>query len=134
MLAAMGAARAEGPDLIAVRQAAYDLNAGTFALIKQTVTTKGDVKPLEQPARGIAKWAAVIPSMFPKGTETGHDTKALPEIWSDSAGFQKDAAAMGAAATKLADAAKAGDTEAVAADYKVLGGTCGACHKAYRAR
>ena len=134
MLTGLGVARADGLDPIAVRQAAFSLNNGSFAFIRSVVAAKGDVKPLEVPAKAIAKWAAVIPSLFPKGTETGGDTKALPEIWSDPAGFQKIALAMGAAATKLADAAKAGNAEEVAADTKLLGEQCGACHKAYRAK
>ncbi len=134
LLAAMGVARAEGPDIITVRQTAFDLNAGTFALVKQIVTEKGDVKLLENPGKALARWASVIPTMFPKGTETGGNTKALPEIWSDSAGFTKDAEAFGSASTKLAADAKAGDAEAVAADYKLVGESCGACHKAYRAK
>jgi cytochrome c556 len=135
MLAGLGAgARADGLDPIAARQAAFALNNGDFAFIRSVVAAKGDVKPLEVPARAIAKWAAVIPSMFPKGSETGHDTKALPEIWSDQAGFQKIALALGDAATKLATAAKAGDADEVAADTKLLGEQCGACHKAYRAK
>ncbi len=137
MLAAMGAAvgavKAE-PDLIAVRQAAFDMNSGTAALIKQVLADKGDLKSLVNPAKGLAKWGAVIPSMFPKGTETGGNTKALPEIWSDPAGFQKAAEGYSAAATKLAEAAQAGDADAVAADFKVLGDACGTCHKAYRAK
>jgi cytochrome c556 len=134
MLAGLGTARADGLDPIAVRQAAFSLNNGDFAFIRSVVAAKGDVKPLEVPASAIAKWAAVIPTMFPKGTETGGNTKALPEIWSDQAGFQKIALALGSAATKLATDAKAGDAEAVAADTKALGEQCGACHKAYRAK
>jgi cytochrome c556 len=134
MLAGLGTARAENLDVIAVRQAGYDLQGGDFAFIRSVVQAKGDVKPLEAPAKAIAKWAAVIPTLFPKGTETGGDTKALPEIWSDPAGFQKIAAAANEAATKLAVAAKAGDADEVAADTKLLGEQCGACHKAYRAK
>jgi cytochrome c556 len=130
----IGAAWAEGPDLIAARQAAFALNGGDFGYIRSVVGAKGDVKQLEAPAKAIAKWAAVIPTMFPAGTEKGGDTKALPEIWSDSAGFQKAAMALGTAATTLAVAAKAGDADAVAAATKTLGDACGACHKAYRAK
>ncbi|HBK04301.1 MAG TPA: hypothetical protein DDZ81_00370 [Acetobacteraceae bacterium] len=130
----LGAARAEGLDPIAARQAAFSLNNGNFAFIRSVVQAKGDVKPLEVPAKAIAKWAAVIPTMFPKGSEQGGDTKALPEIWSDSAGFQKAAMRLGEAATKLATDAKAGDAAAVAADTKALGEACGACHKAFRAK
>lgn len=130
----MGAARADGLDPIAARQAAFSLNNGDFAFIRSVVQAKGDVKPLEVPARAMVKWAAVIPTMFPKGSEQGGDTKALPEIWSDSAGFQKAALRLGDAAAKLATDAKAGDADAVAADTKALGEACGACHKAFRAK
>jgi cytochrome c556 len=134
MLAGLGVARADGLDPITVRQAGMALQSGDFAFIRSVVAAKGDVKPLEGPAKAIAKWAAVIPSVFPKGSEKGGDTKALPEIWSDPAGFQKISLALGDAATKLAAAAKAGDAEEVASDTKLLGEQCGACHKGYRAK
>jgi cytochrome c556 len=130
----LSASLADGLDPIAVRQAGFSLQNADFAYIRSVVAAKGDVKPLEAPAKAIAKWAAVIPTIFPKGSETGGDTKALPEIWSDSAGFQKIALALGAAATKLATDAKAGDADLVAADTKALGEQCGACHKSYRAK
>jgi cytochrome c556 len=134
MLTGLGAARADGLDPIAVRQAAFSLNNGDWAFIRAVVAAKGDVKPLEVPAKAIAMWAAVIPTMFPKGTETGGDTKALPTIWSDPSGFQKIAASLREAATKMATDAKAGDADAVAADTKLMGEQCGACHKTYRAK
>ena len=134
VLAGLSTARADGLDPIAVRQDGFSLQNGDFAFIRSVVAAKGDVKPLEVPAKAIAKWAAVIPTLFPKGSEKGGDTKALPEIWSDPAGFQKIALALGDAATKLAAAAKAGDSNEVAADTKLLGEQCGACHKGYRAK
>jgi cytochrome c556 len=139
VLASMGAAasnfaRADGLDPIAVRQAVMALQGGDFAFIRSVVAAKGDVKPLEVPAKAIIKSTAVIPALFPTGTESGGNTKALPEIWSDPAGFQKIAAAATDAATKLAAAAKAGDADEVAADTKLLGEQCGTCHKAYRAK
>jgi cytochrome c556 len=127
-------ARADGLDPIAVRQAVMSLQGGNASFIRSVVTAKGDVKQLEFSASAIAKSAAVIPTLFPKGTETGGKTKALPEIWSDPAGFQKLATALGQAATKLAADAKAGDADAVAADYKVMGDQCNDCHKGYRAK
>jgi cytochrome c556 len=127
-------ARADGLDPIAVRQAVMSLQGADFGFISSVVKAKGDVKSLEGPAKAISKSAAIIPTLFPKGTETGGDTKALPEIWSDSAGFQKVARALGEAATKLATDAKAGDADLVAADTKTLGEQCGACHKTYRAK
>jgi cytochrome c556 len=127
-------AKADGLDPIAVRQAVMSLQGGDFAYIRAVLAAKGDVKPLEVPAKAIIKSTAVIPTLFPKGTESGGDTRALPEVWSDPAGFRKIAAAATDAATKLAAAAKAGDSDEVAADTKLLGEQCGACHKAYRVK
>jgi cytochrome c556 len=134
MLAGLGAARADGLDAIAIRQTGMSLQAGDFGYIRAVLKDKGDVKQLEAPAKAIAMWADLIPAVFPKGSETGGDTKALPEIWSDPAGFKKIAVALGDAATKLAAAAKADNAEEVAADAKLMGEQCGACHKGYRAK
>lgn len=133
MLAGIGVAQAQTPDPLAVRQAAFDMQAGTFGLARTIVANKLDVKPLETGARGMVRWAALIPSMFPPGSDKG-DTKALPEVWKDQAGFKKAADEFGAAALKLADAAKAGDADAVAAATKAVGDACGACHKVFRAK
>jgi cytochrome c556 len=98
------------------------------------VAAKGDITKLEDPAKAIARWIRQFPTQFPKGTEEGHNTRALPAIWSDPEGFQKAANNLADAATKLAELAKAGDAEAVAAQVKVVGDACAACHKTFRAR
>jgi cytochrome c556 len=134
LLAGMGVARAESFDPIAIRQVGMALTGGNFTFIRSLVAAKGDVKALEAPAKALARWAATIPSVYPVGSEKGGDTKALPEVWSDRAGFEKISVAMGAAATKLAEAAKADDADAVALATKALGEQCSACHKGYRAR
>ena len=129
-----GIARAEGIDPIETRQAGQDLFNGTYAGIRAVVAAKGDVKPLETPAKAMARWMRQFPTQFPKGSEEGHNTKALPAVWSDMAGFQKTASEMADASTKLAELAKAGDADGVAAQVKVMGDTCAACHRTYRAR
>ena len=134
VMATAGVARAEGYDPIETRQAGQDLLAGTYAGIKVVVTDKGDVKTLETPAKAIARWIRQFPTQFPKGSEEGHNTKALPAVWSDPAGFVKAATDLAEAASKLAELAKAGDTDAVAAQFKVVGDACAACHRTYRAR
>ena len=128
------AARAQGLDPIAIRQVGMDLQAGSFGFIRSVVAAKAEVKPLEAPAKAIARFAATIPSVFPVGSDKGGDTKALPEIWSDRAGFEKIAMALGEAATRLAAAAKAGDADEVALQTKAVGDQCGACHRGYRAK
>ncbi len=133
-LALTGAAQAAGPNPIETRQAGQDLMLGDFAGIRAVVAAKGDVKTLEKPADAMARWMKQFPSQFPPGSDTGHDTKALPAVWSDSAGFQKAADNFVEAADKLAQLAKAGDADGVASQVKVVGDACGACHKTYRAR
>jgi cytochrome c556 len=134
LLAGAGVAQAEGPDLIDVRQAGQDLVLGTFTGINLVVAAKGDIKKLDAPAKALQRWALVFPTLFPAGTEHGHDTKALPAVWSDRAGFQKAAVTFSDAAGKLAEIAKTGNAEAFAAQVKVVGQACGACHHDYRAK
>jgi len=131
LLATATMARADGPNPIEIRQAGLDLLSADFAGIRAVVEAKGDIKKLEPSAKAIARFAALMPALFPVGSDKG-ETKAKPEIWSDNAGFVKDAAALGAAATKLAELAKAGDADGVAAQVKAVGAACGACHKDYR--
>jgi cytochrome c556 len=139
-LAALGAvlisgmAVAQELDIIELRQVGMDLQGGTYTGIRAVVGAKGDLKSLEKPARALERWGKDIPMVFPAGTEKGHNTKALPKIWSDSAGFQKAALKLSEEAGKLAVAAKANDADAVAAATKSVGDACKACHDSFRAR
>jgi cytochrome c556 len=131
----IGVARAEAPpDPIETRQAGQDLMISTFTLIRAEVAAKGDVKTLEGPAKAMARWMRQFPTQFPPGTEQGHNTRALPAVWSDREGFLKTANELVESATTLAELAKAGDADAVAAQVKVVGDVCAACHRTYRAR
>ncbi len=120
--------------IIAARQTAFALSAGTFAGMKAAIQHKDHVKPWAEAAGELEEWAGLIPAMFPDGTQTGHDTKAKPEIWSDRAGFEKRAKAYAQAAMSLEAAARADDTAAFTAAFKSVGQACGACHKSYRAK
>jgi cytochrome c556 len=134
-------ARAEGPDIIETRMAGQDLLEGDFDGIRAVVEAKGDVEPLEEPARAMARWIKQFPAQFPVGSEQGHSTseqghstKALSTIWSDAAGFRKASDDLALASDRLAQLAKAGDAEGVAGQVKVVGATCRACHQTYRSR
>jgi len=123
------------PDnVILARQALMSLQYAFAGASKRTIDAKGDVKPLKDGAECIAKFAAVIPSLFPPGTEQGRNTKALPAIWSDRAGFEQAAATLQGAAQKFSAAAASGDQAATADAFKALGQACSDCHKTYRAR
>ncbi len=94
----------------------------------------GDVKALEDGAKGLSSWGHAVPALFPDGTQSGHDTKARTEIWSDRAGFEKAAEKFWTEADKLATLASAGDKAGFAAQYAITTQACGACHRAYRVR
>ncbi len=121
-------------DIIAGRQAGFDLQQGVVAAMKATIDAGGSVKPLTDGAKGLASWGGAIPGMFPVGTEMGHNTKAKPEIWSDRADFEKAAANFQAASVKLAALAEADDKAGFAEQFKATGAACGACHRQFRAR
>ena len=134
LLVGTGTASADGIDPIETRQAGQDLFAATYGGIRVVVAAKGDVRTLESPAKAMARWMKQFPTQFPKGSEEGHNTKALPAVWTDNEGFLKTASEMVDATTKLAELAKAGDADAVAAQVKAVGEVCAACHRTYRAR
>lgn len=121
-------------DVIAARQAGMALVGGESDAMKAGVAAGVDVKPFAEGAAAMAKWGKQYTTLYPDGTQTGLETKAKPEIWSDRAGFEKANAAFVAAAEKLAAAAKAGDKDTFAAAFKDVGQTCGGCHKVYKAR
>src|SRR5579863_7727098 len=79
-----GIARADGLNVIEVRQAGQDLLSGDFSGLRGAVAAKVDVKTLEPSAEAMARWMRSFPTMFPKGTEEGNNTKALPAVWSDT--------------------------------------------------
>jgi cytochrome c556 len=133
-LGGLAHAQTAAQDIIVTRQAGFDLQNGSFAAIRAALAAKVEIKPYADTASGIVSWAKQIPLVFPKGSETGHDTKAKPEIWSDSAGFAKDAEDLATAAQKLTDLIKAGDSAGATDQVKVVGNACGACHRTYRVR
>lgn len=136
-LMAAGAAVAQSSsalDVIAVRQAGYDLMGASADAMKRAVQVGEDPKPYADAADAMAAWGAVIPSLFPPGSDKGHDTKAKPEIWSDRTGFEAAARKFTQAAEALSEAAKAGDTAAFEARFKETGAACGACHRAYKVK
>jgi cytochrome c556 len=114
------------------------LIGASFGSIKGAIDSKdaAQIKAAEGRARAIAAASAVVPSMFPAGSDMkAGKTAALDKIWSDMAGFKKAAGDLGATAMKLADALKSGDAAASLAAFGAVGKEgCGGCHGAYRAK
>ena len=119
------------PDIVTARQSAFGLSSVVFGGMRPVIDADADVKPLTRGARMLARWARSMPVLFPAGSNVGR-TDAAAAVWSDRPGFEAAAARYAEAATKLADLAAANDKAGFAAQYKVVGDACGACHKAYR--
>jgi cytochrome c556 len=68
------------------------------------------------------------------GSDKGAETRAKPEIWSDAAGFKKASDNFTAEATKLSEAAKAGNVDALKAQIGGVIKACDSCHDTYRSK
>ena len=121
-------------NLIAARQAGMDLQFALAGAVKRGLDSKGDVKVWKDAGDGFAAWGKAIPGQFAKGSESGHNTRALPAIWSDHSGFEKAAATLSEAGQALSKAAAAGSTEEVNSAFQSVGAACTGCHRTYRAR
>jgi len=68
---------------------------------------------------------------FTPGSDKG-DTRAKPEIWSDTAKFKAIGDKMNADAVKLVAAARSGNLDTLKAAVGPVGGSCKACHDDFR--
>jgi cytochrome c556 len=132
---AAGAVTVGPDDLIAARQADMKLHNALVGAIKHAIDNKvADVRPYKDAGDALATSAMALPGLFPEGTERGHDTRALPAIWSDQAGFRKAAATLAGAAQTLSRTAAAGDGPGFVSAFQAVGQACVVCHRTYRAR
>lgn len=68
------------------------------------------------------------------GPSAGVETWTKPELWTDTATFQKVSAEFTAAVPAVVAAVRAGDAAATGAALETLGGTCRGCHQPFRIR
>ncbi|MBE9603474.1 cytochrome c [Acetobacteraceae bacterium H6797] len=132
LLSLTAAAWAQG-DAIAERKNGMKLMGGVTEAVKAAVDAGGPVTPLVPRIEQLLGEMRAIPSQFPPGSGTG-DTRARDVIWSDHAGFLRAAENGAKAAEALLAAAQSGDVAATRTALGQVGGTCGACHRAYRGR
>jgi cytochrome c556 len=118
-------------DVIKQRQENRKQTAATMRAIKGVIDAKGDVKAIVPQAAKLKELELAFDKMFPAGSDKG-DTKALPAVWSDMAGFMTASKNADAAYDKLAAAASSGDLAAVTAAFGDTGKACGACHNTFR--
>jgi cytochrome c556 len=84
----------------------------------------------------ISKTAVRIPNWFPAGSgpELGVKTAAKPDIWKKRAEFDALQRKFVTEAATLDKLAAVGDMKTVAAQAKVVGATCKACHDKFRTK
>ncbi|MBS0548302.1 MAG: cytochrome c [Proteobacteria bacterium] len=120
-------------DVIKQRQDNRKAAGAEMRAIKGVIDSKGDAKAIVAHAAKLKELEAAFDKMFPAGSDKG-ETKALPTVWSDMAGFQAAGKAADAAYDKLAVAAGSGDMAAITAAFGDTGKACGACHTKYRVK
>jgi cytochrome c556 len=122
-------------DVIKARQENRKQAAAAMKAIGEVVKAKGDAKEVVAQAAKLKTLEAAFDKMFPPGSDKGAETAALPEVWSDSAGFAAAGKNADALYDKLAAAAGSGDFAAIGAAVGAVGKEgCGGCHTKFRAK
>ncbi|MCS6931735.1 MAG: cytochrome c [Acetobacteraceae bacterium] len=93
----------------------------------------GDPRPAAERIARVQAFFQTFPDRFPPGTDSG-DTRALPAVWQNRAGFLEAYAALGPRLAELRTAAETGTPAVFAAAVQATGGACSNCHRQFRAR
>ena len=138
VMAVAGSAFAE--DAAAVVKARKDY----FHVLGKAAKGSGEEFKKSPPsAAEIQKFAAILDAEAPRlsshfpagsGPESGVKTEAKADIWAKPDAFRKAAGDLAAAAHTYNLAAQKGDLLAAGAAMKAVGGTCKACHEAFKAK
>lgn len=131
-VAAIGTAGAAlAQDVIAQRREGLRGMGRHMEAIKAVSDARADTRPLVARVDEMIAFYRGLPALFPEGSGSGN-TRALPAIWSDRAGFERANANMVTQLEALRTAAASGDNAALTAAFGQTGQTCGACHRPYR--
>ncbi|WP_421994744.1 c-type cytochrome [Reyranella sp.] len=119
-------------DIVKQRQDNRKQAGAAMRAIKGIIDAKGPTSGAVEQAAKLKTLEAAFVKMFPPGSDK--DTKALPTVWSDRAGFEAASKAADVAYDNLAAAAGSGDMAKLQAAFAETGKTCGACHDKFRAK
>lgn len=119
-------------DPVKTRKEGFDGNKKAMGAIKKILEDGAELGTAAGPAQSLASFAKQVPGLFPAGSDKG-DTKAKPVIWTSFADFSAKAQAFETESAKLVQVVASGDKAAVQKQFGAVGGTCKACHDAYRA-
>ncbi len=131
--AALGvASTAIAQDVITARREGMRAEGRQMEAIKAVIDARGDTRPIVERVDTITGFYRDLQALYPVGSGTGQ-TRALPAIWSDPAGFEAARTNIVGALAVLRSAAASGDVAATAAAFNQVGAGCAACHRGYRA-
>jgi len=89
-----------------------------------------NLQQVQAALKTLSENAKKIPALFPADSKTGGDTKALPAIWENKAGFDEIAVKMDTQAQ--AALASITDEASFKAQFPKVLENCGTCHKTFR--
>lgn len=123
-------AEASDPDVKA-RQALMDANGHAMKtlMVMATGDAAFDATKAQAALKTLADNAAAIPEAFKNQGAADPEAEASPEVWTNWDDFLAKAKAMGDATA----AVDGSGLDGVKAGLGEIGGTCKACHKAYKA-
>ena len=132
VLTSVGAA--QNTDVIAARQTVYkgfgSATKPIGAMLKGD--TPFDEAVVKTALTTYAEGTGKLANLFPDDSKTGHDTEALPAIWSSKTDFDGRLTKLGADSQAALTAIT--DKASFTATMPKIIGQCGACHKEYRAK
>ena len=120
-------------DVIKERQENRKQVAAAMRAVKGIIDAKGPTAGAVEQAAKMKQLEVAFEKLFPAGSDKG-ETKALPTVWTDMAGFETASKNAEVAFDKLSVAAGSGDMAALTAAFGDTGKACGACHDKFRAK
>jgi cytochrome c556 len=124
---------AKPEDAIKYRKAAFIVLQTHFSRIGAMASGRApfDAKAAAENADMALMLAKLPYTAFPEGTDKG-ETRARPEVWSESDKFRAAAVKMQEEVSRLNAAAKTGNLDTIKAAFGPVGQSCKACHDHFR--
>lgn len=121
-------------DAVKYRQSALTVMANHFGRIGAMVNGRVpfDAKAAQDSAHVVATLSSLPWAGFTANTES-LKSRAKPEIWKEQAKFKDASDKLVTEAAKLEAAAKTGNLDTIKTAFGAVGGSCKACHDAFRA-
>ena len=120
-------------DAIKYRKAAFTVMANHFGRIGAMANGKApfDAKASAENAALVAELASLPGTAFGPGTDKG-ETRAKPEIWTESDKFKAGMSKMVEETARLNAAARTGDLAQLKTAFGAAAQTCKSCHDNFR--